>query len=221
MRLAREPQHAGHRNVGMPDPFAEKIRRLDRGTLLLQRIERAGDLSFAAIDPKLELFPAERAFIDKAYRLVAEPGRQRTEPELMSPLHAPRWQHRPLGASGLIEPIENHGRIDQGGSVVEHQRRDPPQRIIWRDQLGVAEGRPRLVLEVEAVEPQRNGHATDERRIILADEDHGEEPVASNLIVNHALDRGNRVFIALVHRPLLDALGPHQLGRDQDAHVFA
>jgi len=39
--------------------------------------------------------------------------------------------------------------------------------------------------------------------------------------VDHALDRRDRVLVALVHGPLLDALGAHQPGRDQDAHMFA
>jgi hypothetical protein len=42
-----------------------------------------------------------------------------------------------------------------------------------------------------------------------------------NLFLNDALDRSDRIFVALVHGPLLDPFGPHQFRRDQDAHVFA
>src|ERR1700749_4303561 len=43
----------------------------------------------------------------------------------------------------------------------------------------------------------------------------------SNLVVNYTLDGRNRVLVAPVHRPLLDALGAHEFRRDQDAHVLA
>jgi len=51
---------------------------------------------------------------------------------------------------------------DQRLAAVQHQRRYPPQRIERRDLVGIAESRPRPVLEGEAVEPQRDGDAAGE-----------------------------------------------------------
>jgi hypothetical protein len=42
-----------------------------------------------------------------------------------------------------------------------------------RDLVGIAEGRPRPVLEGEPIQPQRNRDAPHERGVILADQDHG------------------------------------------------
>jgi len=41
--------------------------------------------------------------------------------------------------------------------------------------------------------------------------DRKDEASASNLLVNDALDRGNGLFIAFIHGPLLDALGVDEL----------
>ena len=41
MRFHGEAQHAGNRDIGMADAFAEQIGRVRRGAFLLQRIERA------------------------------------------------------------------------------------------------------------------------------------------------------------------------------------
>ena len=57
--------------------------------------------------------------------------------------------------------------------MIEHQRRHPPQRIILRDFVGIAKGRPRPVLERQAVKPQRDGGTADEGGVVLADQDHG------------------------------------------------
>src|SRR5882724_12087587 len=43
----------------------------------------------------------------------------------------------------------------------------------------------------------------------------------SNLFLDDAFDRSDRVVVAPVHRPLLDPLGSHQFCRDQDPHVLA
>jgi hypothetical protein len=42
-----------------------------------------------------------------------------------------------------------------------------------RDLVGIAEGRPRLVLEIDAVKPHGDGDAADKGRVVLADQDHG------------------------------------------------
>src|SRR3954447_10363129 len=69
--------------------------------------------------------------------------------------------------------IEDRSALDQHLAIVEHQRRHPPQRIVRRDLVGIAERRPRPMLERQIIEMQRNSHAADERGIELADQDHG------------------------------------------------
>ena len=92
---------------------------------------------------------------------------------MMPPLHPARRDHRLLRAYAFVEIVEDRSRIDQRLVAVEHQRRHPPQRIIGRDLVGVAEGRPRLVIEGDAVKSQRNRDATDEGGVELANEKHG------------------------------------------------
>src|SRR5262252_5799481 len=48
-----------------------------------------------------------------------------------------------------------------------------PEWIIGRDLAGIAEGRPRLVLEGDAIAPHRNRDASHEGRVVLADQEHG------------------------------------------------
>jgi hypothetical protein len=69
--------------------------------------------------------------------------------------------------------VEDRRALDQHLAVVEHQRRHPPQRIIGRYLVGIAECRPRPMLERQIIEPQRNSHAADEGGVELADQDHG------------------------------------------------
>src|SRR4051794_35520057 len=91
----------------------------------------------------------------------------------MPALGAGARQHRLLRPGELVEIIEDERALDQRLAVVEHQRRHAAQRIIGRDLVGVAEGRPRSVLEGEAVKPQRNRDAADEGGVVLADQEHG------------------------------------------------
>ena len=51
-------------------------------------------LRLAALDPELRLLLAQHAFIEEADRLVAEPGRERAEPQMPPPLGAAWLDHR-------------------------------------------------------------------------------------------------------------------------------
>ena len=64
MRLARETQHAGNRDVGMPDTLAEPVRRGDAGALFFQHLQYAADLRFAALDPDFRLVFPQHALIE-------------------------------------------------------------------------------------------------------------------------------------------------------------
>ena len=86
MGLADKTQHAGDRDIGMADRLAEPVRRLDRGALLFQHVEHARYLRLAALDPQIELpLLAQHALVQQADALVAEPHRQRADPQLPSP----------------------------------------------------------------------------------------------------------------------------------------
>ena len=64
MRLAGEAQHAGHRDIGMPDAaVAEQIRRLDRGALPFQHVEHTPYLRLAPFDPQLRRLLAQHALV--------------------------------------------------------------------------------------------------------------------------------------------------------------
>ena len=65
-----------------PMLLAEPVRRLDRGALLFQHLEHARYLRLAALDPEIELLVlAQHALVQQADALVAEPHRQRANPQ--------------------------------------------------------------------------------------------------------------------------------------------
>src|SRR5882724_11837958 len=173
MGFGGEAQHAGDRDVGMSDAGPEPVWRGDRGALGFQYIEHAADLGLATLDPEFQLILAQHALVDQADRLVAEPGCQRADFQGMAALRPVLRDHCLRRPDHLIEIIQDRGTFDQDFTVLEHQRRHPPQRIERRDLVGVAKGRPRPVLKGEAVKLERNRHAPGERGIILADQDHG------------------------------------------------
>jgi len=95
--------------------------------------------------------------------------------------------HRAGWPDGLVEMIEDRRALDQHLAVVEHQRRHPAQRIVGRDLVGVAECRPRPMLEWQIIEPQRDPYAPHERGIELADQDH--VPDVSMILLLDTLSR--------------------------------
>ena len=62
-------------------------------------------------------------------------------------LRPARRDHGLVRPDQLIEIIQDRRALDQRLAAVEHQRRHPAQRIIRRDLVALAEGRPRPVLE--------------------------------------------------------------------------
>ena len=119
--------------------------------------------------------------VEEAHGLVGGACRQRRDPERPVPrrlgdrIHAGGRRHE------AVEIVENNVALGQHVAVVEHQRRHPRQRIVWPDLLGIAEGRPRFVLEGEAVEPHGDADPAHIGQIILSDEDHGDAPCAQSL----------------------------------------
>jgi hypothetical protein len=81
--------------------------------------------------------------------------------------------HRFVRPDQFIEIIQDRRALDQRLAAIQHQRRHPPQRIERCDPVGLAKGRPRPVLERQAIQPQRNGNAADEGGVVLADQEHG------------------------------------------------
>jgi len=77
-------------------------------------------------------------------------------------LRPARRDQRLVRASELVEIVQDHRALDQRLAVIEHQRRHPPQRIVRRDFVGIAKGRPRPVFECDAVQPRRDGDTADE-----------------------------------------------------------
>src|SRR5690348_5646581 len=106
MGLRGKAQHAGERDIGMANAFAEQIRRLHRRTLFVQDCEHARDLRLAALDPELERLLAQYALIEKADGLVAESGRERAEPQLPPSLSAMGCDHCFRLTHELVEMIQ-------------------------------------------------------------------------------------------------------------------
>ena len=141
-----------------------------------RRVEHAGDLRLAALDPDLGPVLAQYGLVDEADRLVGKAGRQRADLQGAPPLRSERRDHRLLLAGQFIEIIEDGGALDHHLAIVEHQGRNARQRVIGGDLCGIAEHRPGPVFERDPVEMQGDRDATDEGRVILADEDQGGAP---------------------------------------------
>ena len=115
-------------------------------------------------------------FVEQAHRLFAETGGQRRNLQGMAPRPAIGRDQRAVRSGLLVQMVENRAAFDQHLAVVEHQGRHPHQRVVAGDLGGIAENRPRAMLEGEAVYIQRDADAPHERRIILADQDHEFAP---------------------------------------------
>jgi hypothetical protein len=162
MRLAGEAQHTGDRDIGVADPLAEPPGRGDAIARLFQHLQHAPDLRLAAIDPDFRRLLAQHALVNKTDRLVAKPRRQRADLQCVATFRPAFRDHRFRGPDQFIEIIQDRRALDQRLAAIQHQRRHPPQRIEDCDLVAVAEGRPRPVLEGQAVEPQCNRCAADE-----------------------------------------------------------
>jgi hypothetical protein len=76
----------------------------------------------------------------------------------------------------FVEMVEHGDAVDQHLAIVENEGGDAAEGVELGDPLGVAEARPRAVLEVDAIEPQGDADAADVGRIELADEDQVQAP---------------------------------------------
>jgi hypothetical protein len=99
---------------------------------------------------------------------------------VFKPPRPARGDHRFVGTDQLVKIIQDRRALDQRLAVIQHQRRHPAQRVERRDLVTFAEGRPRPVFEGKAVKPERDSDATDEGRVVLADEDHGLKKNSGN-----------------------------------------
>ncbi len=172
MGFPREPNHTGHRDVRMGDLVAEPEPRLVPRAILLQTVKHASDLRPASPDPAFRFLAAQHPLVKKAHRLVAEAGGKRADVQHLAPDVTAIGDQRPRRPGDFIEIIQNRSAFDQHFAVVEHQRRHAHQRIVDREFLGVAEGRPRRVLERNAVKPQRERDPPHEWGIVLTDQVH-------------------------------------------------
>ena len=151
VRLAEETQGAGDGDIGVAEIFPEPERARPSGPVRFQRAEHRPDLQLAALGPTGRDLLVQRALVEQADRLVGESRRQRADLERPPPARpAIGDQGRPV--CHLIEVVQDGSALDQRLAVVEHQRRDPSQRVEGRDPVRVAEGRPRPMLERHAVQ---------------------------------------------------------------------
>jgi hypothetical protein len=82
---------------------------------------------------------------------------------------APSFSRR----AGGIERAEQRGTVDQHLALVEHQRRDEPDRVDRPHGIEVAEHRKGVVLVSKAQNSQRHRDPAQVRRIVLTDQDRG------------------------------------------------
>src|SRR5437763_6831376 len=100
------------------------------------------------------------------------PGRERRNLNASARLRPPRGDQGTFRSHQLVQIIQDRRALDQWLAAIEHKRRHPAQRIIRRYFVGIAKGRPGLMLEGQSIKPQRNCDTTDEGRVVLADKDH-------------------------------------------------
>jgi hypothetical protein len=118
------------------------------------------------------LLLAQHPLVDQADRLVAKPGRQRADFQRLPPRRSALRDHGHGRPDQFVEIIEDRGALDQRLAIVQHQRRHPAQRIVWRNLVGIAERRPRPMLERQLIQPQRERDTAHEGGVVLADQDH-------------------------------------------------
>src|SRR4029077_20004425 len=120
------------------------------------------DLLLATLNPDFRLLVlAQHALVEEADRLVGKAGRKRANFQALPTLRPGARDHCLVRADDLIEIIEDRRALDQCFAIVQNQRRHPAQRIEGRDLITLAEGRPRTMLEAEAIEPHRDCDTAD------------------------------------------------------------
>jgi len=112
-------------------------------------------------------------FIEQADGLVGEAGGKAGDSQRAMARRLARREHGALGRHEAVEIVEHGVAVDQHRPVVEHQGGHARERIVGADLVRIGERRPGTMLEREIVERQRDADAADERRVVLADEDHG------------------------------------------------
>ncbi|MCY1291930.1 hypothetical protein D9M70_411370 [compost metagenome] len=110
--------------------------------------------------------------VEKTDRLVAKAGRERGDPECPMSCRLGSREHDLIVGNEAIEIVEDDVAVGERQPIVQHQGRHARQRIVGSNLVGVAEGRPGAVFEGDTVERERDAHATNERRVVLADQDH-------------------------------------------------
>src|ERR1039458_3683116 len=113
VRLAGEAQNTGHGDVRVTDGLAEPERGGPSGTIRLQRIQHAGDLRYATIDPRLRDLLVQDALVDQADPLVGKAGRESTDLERL-PAGRPVLRDQGFRRTrDRIEMVEDRGAVDQ------------------------------------------------------------------------------------------------------------
>lgn len=189
VRLAQEPQRASDSDIGVPDPLAPPAAIGPRPSICLERLENALDLRATTLDPDWRGLLVKDALVDEDHGFVSEPGRQGADLERVAPRRALTGDERPFRPDQFVKIIQNGGTLDERLAVIGHQHRYSAQWIEGYDSGRVPERRPWPVLIWKTIENERDGDASDERGIVLADQDHnwisGKPPLAG-------LGRGTR-----------------------------
>src|SRR5687768_13439632 len=110
--------------------------------------------------------------VKKTSRFVPQSNCQRSDLECLMPGGLRNWEHRAIRAHKAVEIFDNALAFDQHVSVIKHHSGDTGEGVIRPNLLGIPECRPGTMFERDFIDRQRNADAANERRIILADEDH-------------------------------------------------
>ena len=114
----------------------------------------------------------------------------------------------------LVQPVQDARALDQHFTVIEHQRRHPPQRDLLDELFRIAERRPRPVIVGEPVNPQRHRNPPHERRVIPPDQNHRFPGIHRD----HPMLAAHHRFAKLpTNRPLPPAAAAPQSGRPRSS----
>ncbi len=141
------PKHGCDDDVGMADPVAEPEIGEPLGAVGFERDEHADDLRAAAGDEEVGFRLMQAHLVEQAHRLVGEAAGKRRDLQCPAALRLGDWKHAPLGRDEAVEIVQDGVAFDQHLAVIEDQRRHTRQRVVGANLVGVAEGRPRTVLE--------------------------------------------------------------------------
>jgi len=174
MGLSEEAERASHGDIGVRHTAEPELPT--RGfSFSLQEVERRCDLRRATVRPDgVAVLPPEDSLVEQAHRLVREARGQGADAERGAAERSALREEPPIVTGQLVEGVENGGALDECLFVIHHEDGHPQERVVLRNLRCLCPNRPRPMFVRHAVVVEGNGDASNEWRVELANEEHGD-----------------------------------------------